>query len=164
MADYIDRAGNGFHVDRDEVSDRAFYSPGFDYVSVPTAAQFDRVTEFYSTLFHELGHSTGHKTRLDRFSGKAGSAAFGSENYSREELVAESTAAAILNALGMEDANTFRNSAAYIKSWSEHIKNDPMTFISATKHAQAAVDLILGSTPETGAEADGDEANEENPV
>ena len=144
IADYIGRAGNGFHVDRDEVSDRAFYSPSIDYVSVPNRSQFAVLSEFYSALFHELGHSTGHRTRLNRFTGKAANAAFGSQEYSREELVAESTAATILNAIGMEEANTFRNSAAYIKSWSENIQKDPMMYITATTRAQAAVDLILG--------------------
>lgn len=144
IADYIGRAGNGFHVDNDKISDHAYYSPAGDYVSVPTRAQFAALTEYYSTLFHELGHSTGHRTRLNRFTGKAANASFGSKEYSREELVAESTAATILNAIGMEEANTFRNSAAYIKSWSSKIKEDPMMYITAATRAQAAVDLILG--------------------
>ena len=156
IADYISRAGNGFKMNRVE-GDRAYYSPAFDYVTVPVREQFERVTEFYSTIFHELGHSTGHKTRLDRFSGAAGSAAFGSEDYSREELVAESTAATILNALGMEEANTFRNSAAYIKGWSEALRKDPMTFITAAKRAQDAVDLILGIEDSTPADDNGGE-------
>jgi len=146
ISDYVLRAGNGFHIDRDTVSDRAFYSPSADYVSVPMRSQFKAESEFYSTLFHELGHSTGHSSRLNRFTGAAKNAAFGSEEYGKEELVAESTSAAILNALGMEEGNTFRNSAAYIKSWSSAIKNDPLMYVSAATKAQAAVDLILGVT------------------
>lgn len=145
IADYINRAGNGFKVNRDKISDRAFYSPMQDYVTVPMRGQFAAETEFYSTLFHELGHSTGHSTRLNRFAGKAACAAFGNEEYSKEELVAESTAATILNALGMEEANTFRNSAAYIKGWASRIKSDPLMFVSAATKAQAAVDMILGT-------------------
>lgn len=150
VADYIARAGNGFEVKRDKDSDRAYYSPMSDYVRVPRREQFTILNEFYSTLFHELAHSTGHKTRLNRFTGKAAYATFGSEEYSREELVAESTAASILNALGLEEANTFRNSAAYIKSWANAIKNDPLMYVTATTRAQAAFDLILGveSNPE----------------
>lgn len=144
ITDYINRAGNGFKVNRQEVSDRAFYSPMLDYVTVPMRGQFAVETEYYSTLFHELGHSTGHNTRLNRFTGKAACAAFGSEEYSKEELVAETTAASILNAIGMEEANTFRNSAAYVKSWASHIKADPLMYVSAAIKAQAAVDLILG--------------------
>ena len=161
IADYISRAGNGFRVVRDKVSDEAFYSPALDYVNVPCREQFIEMTEFYSTMFHELGHSTGHKTRLNRFTGKAGSAAFGSETYSREELVAESTAATILNAIGLEEANTFRNSAAYIKDWASHIKEDPMMYVTAMNRAQAAVDLILGveNTDEADVDVD-DEAAE----
>ena len=77
IADYISRAGNGFKVIRDQAGDRAFYSPAMDYVQVPTRGQFPEMTEFYSTLFHELAHSTGPKTRLNRFTGKAANAAFG---------------------------------------------------------------------------------------
>ena len=146
IADYINRAGNGFKVNRNGISDRAFYSPMQDFVTVPMRGQFAAMTEFYSTLFHELGHSTGHGTRLNRFTGKAACAAFGSEDYSKEELVAETTAATILNAIGMEEANTFRNSAAYIKSWASHIKEDPLMYVSAATKAQAAVDMIMGVT------------------
>lgn len=156
VSDYVSRAGNGFHIDADKVSNEAYYSPFFDYVNVPTRAQYNSASEYYNTLFHELGHSTGHKTRLNRFTGKAAGARFGSEEYSREELVAESCAASILNAIGMEEANTFRNSAAYIKSWASHIKNDPMMYITATTRAQAAVDLILGLKTE----AEGDAVEE----
>ena len=165
IADYISRAGNGFHVDRDKVTNKACYYPGADYVSVPRREQFADVAEFYSTLFHELGHSTGHKSRLNRFTGAAACASFGSQEYSKEELVAESTAASILNALGMENANSFRNSAAYIKSWSEHIKNDPLMFVSAMTKAQAAFDLIIGidfTAPVN--PGDGDKPEEEKPA
>lgn len=126
-------------------SDRAYYSPSLDSVVVPAREQFQCMSEFYSTAFHELGHSTGHSSRCNRFTGKAACAAFGSETYSREELVAEMTAATLCNMTGLEEANTLRNSAAYIKSWSEHIKNDPLMFITACSRAGAAVDCILGA-------------------
>ena len=144
IMDYVANAGNGFHLDRDEISDEAFYSPLRDFVKVPRREQYGNLTEYYSTIFHELAHSTGHATRLNRFTGKAAHAAFGSQEYSKEELVAESTAASLLNALGMEEANAFRNSAAYIKSWSRAIKSEPLMFVSAATKAQAAFDYILG--------------------
>lgn len=144
VSDYVARAGNGFHIIRDKESREAFYVPSADYVKVPRRGQFDSIAEYYSTLFHELGHSTGHATRLNRFTGSAASAPFGSQDYSREELVAETTAATILNAIGMEDGNSFRNSAAYIQSWASHIKNDPLMYVTATTKAQMAVDMILG--------------------
>lgn len=144
VADYVSRAGNGFYIKREKVSTEAFYSPALDYVSIPMREQFAKETEYYSTLFHELGHSTGHETRLNRFSRENKVAAWGDENYAKEELVAEITAASVLNALDMEEGNTLRNSAAYIKSWSEHISKDPMMYVSAAGKAQAAFDLILG--------------------
>lgn len=149
ISDYVSRAGNGFHINRDKVSNQAFYSPSADYVTVPMVEQFSTVAEFYSTLFHELGHSTGHKTRLNRFTGKAACASFGSVEYSKEELIAEATAAGLLNALGMEEANALRNSAAYIKSWAGHIKGDPLMYVSAAQRAQDAINLILGVPEET---------------
>lgn len=143
IADYVERAGT-LRIDREGISEEAYYRPSTDYVKVPSIEQYTNVSEFYSTLFHELGHSTGHKDRLNRFTGKAASAGFGSQEYSKEELVAETTAAGILNALGMEDGNSFRNSAAYIKSWASHIKNEPMMFVTAAQRAQDAIELILG--------------------
>lgn len=144
IADYVSRAGNGFRVKREDESDRAYYSPSLDYVRVPKIGQYLENSEYYSTLFHELAHSTGHETRLNRFTGKAKNAAFGSQEYSKEELVAESTAASILNAIGLESANSFRNTAAYIKSWARAIKDDPLMYVTATTKAQAAFDLIVG--------------------
>ena len=145
IADYLRRA-TGLSIHRDGYSDEAYYSPANDSITVPHIAQFNAVAEFYSTLFHEMGHSTGHSTRLNRFTGKAACAAFGSEEYSKEELVAEITAASILNTLGIESGNSFRNSTAYVKSWSEHIKKDPMMFVTASTRAEKAINLILGTT------------------
>lgn len=71
-------------------------------------------------------------------------AAFGDESYSREELVAEISAATILSTLGLESGNSFRNSAAYVQHWSEHIAKDPMMFVAAAGRAEKAVALILG--------------------
>ena len=144
IANYLSRAA-GLKIEREPGSDRAFYRPSADLISVPVISQFEKGEEFYSTLFHEIAHSTGHESRLNRFAGKAKCVAFGSEEYSKEELVAEMTAASVLNTLGMESANSFRNSAAYIKSWAGHIKNDPLMYVSAANKAQAAFDLIIGA-------------------
>ena len=144
IAGYLARS-NGLKLERNCNSDRAFYRPSAHSITVPNISQFNQVEEFYSTLFHELGHSTGHASLLNRFSGKDAIAAFGSESYSREELVAEITAASVLNTLGLESGNSFRNSAAYVKGWSEKIKNDPMMFITAAGRAEKALALILGT-------------------
>ena len=143
IAGYLSRS-NPLELHRDRAGNRAFYRPSTDEVVIPTVNQFKEIGEYYSTLFHELGHSTGHSSRLNRFTGQAANAAFGSEEYSKEELVAEITAASILSLLGLESGNSFRNSAAYVQSWSRHIKDDPMMFISAAGRAEKAIDLILG--------------------
>lgn len=143
VADYVRRAAP-LQLDCLGTSDRAYYSPALDKVVVPNISQFSQVPEYYSTLFHELGHSTGAAGRLNRLGGKDKIAAWGDENYSREELVAEITAASILSTLGMETGNSFRNSAAYVKSWASHIKDDPMMFVVAAGRAEKAIEMILG--------------------
>lgn len=142
IAGYLQRSA-GLTLECKGHSTEAYYAPYLDKIVVPNISQFEHAEEYYSTLFHEAGHSTGHASRLNRFSGKDANAAFGSESYSREELVAEITAATILNELGMESGNSFRNSAAYVKSWASHIKADPMMFVTAASKAEKAVDLIL---------------------
>lgn len=124
-------------------SDKAYYSPTSDRVVVPLKEQYKHINEYYSTTFHELTHSTGHKTRLNRL--ETGMiASFGSETYSKEELVAEIGAATLLNMLGIETAKTFRNSTAYIQSWLQVLKNDNKFIVSAAGRAEKAVNYILG--------------------
>lgn len=137
---YVDREGIDLEIKQ---SDRAYYSPSFDRIVLPRVDQFDNTSEFYSTAFHEATHSTGHKSRLNRFTGEAANAAFGSETYSKEELVAEIGAACILHELNMETSDSFRNSAAYIQSWLKVLKNDKRMIISAASRAEKAVKLIL---------------------
>lgn len=135
---YFDRESCGLRICE---SDRAYYSPAEDLVNVPQMSQYDAVEEYYSTLFHEMTHSTGHKTRLDRF--LAGSTFFGSEVYSKEELVAEMGSAFMLNRLGIESGKVFRNSVAYLQSWSRKFREDSRLFVNASSKAEAAVNYIL---------------------
>ena len=137
--DYVKRSGVRFIA---EASDRAYYSPRQDKVVVPDITQYKIVEEFYSTAFHELTHSTGHKSRLNRFEDEK-SAAFGSEIYSKEELVAELGAATLVNYIGLESEKSFRNSAAYIKGWLKRLQDDPKFIVSASARAEKAVDMIL---------------------
>ena len=124
------------------ITNKAFYSPSADYIQVPCKEQYVAIEEFYSTLFHEMVHSTGHKTRLDRL--ETGSKAhFGSESYSKEELTAEIGSASILNMLGIETPKTFRNSSAYIQSWLKVLRNDCKFIVSASGKAEKAVKYIL---------------------
>lgn len=111
IAGYLQRSGVELEHRK---GDEAFYSPSVDRVVLPLREQFPSMAEYYSTAFHELTHSTGHSSRLDRISRRA---FFGNEDYSREELVAEIGAAALLNHCGIETADSFKNSAAYIQSW-----------------------------------------------
>ena len=105
--------------------------------------QYKVINEYYSTTFHEITHSTGHQNRLNRLqSGQV--AAFGSEEYSKEELVAEIGSAALMNLLGIETIKTFRNTAAYIQSWLNVLKNDNKFIVSASSKAEKAVNFILG--------------------
>ena len=95
FAGYRARSGVKFELLK---QNKAFDSPAYDKIVLPLLNQFSAAEEYYSTLFHESVHSTGHVTRLNRFDGQ-GSATFGSETYSKEELVAEIGAAAILHEL-----------------------------------------------------------------
>lgn len=129
------------------ITNKAFYSPARDQIQVPCKEQYTNIEEFYSTLFHEMIHSTGHKDRLNRIDSSANSY-FGSKSYSKEELVAEIGAASILNMLGIETKNTFKNSASYIQSWLKVLKNDVKFIVSATSKAQKAVDYVLNNINE----------------
>ena len=136
---YLERSG----VTHTEViGDKAFYRPSTDSIQTPTKAQFKDPAEYYSTLFHEITHSTGHPTRLDRFR-ESGSHAFGSENYSKEELVAELGASALVNFLGLETKGSFRNTAAYIQSWASRLREDTRLIVHASGKAEKAVNFIL---------------------
>lgn len=128
--------------------DRAFYRPSTDSVTIPLLAQFKDVAEYYSTAFHELTHSTGHESRLNRL---AKCAFFGSEEYSKEELVAEIGAAALVNHVGLETAGSFRNSAAYIQSWLKALRDDKRMIVSASGQAEKAVKMILDEDEENAA-------------
>lgn len=120
----------------------AWYRPSMDLVNVPPMKEFENVEEYYSTLFHECVHSTGHKKRLNR-EGVTGTISFGSEDYSKEELVAE-LGASMLNAVAGISNDTIVNSASYIASWLKVLKDDKKMIVTAGAQAQKAADFILG--------------------
>ena len=137
IADYLQRSGvKLIHQE----GDRAFYRPSTDSITLPLMAQFKEVAEYYSTAFHELTHSTGHQNRLDRLSKTA---FFGSEAYSKEELIAELSASALVSYCGLETSSSFRNNAAYIQNWLKVLKDDKRFIVSAAGKAEKAVSLIL---------------------
>lgn len=129
----------------DVIGDEAYYAPSRDYLQVPVKEQYKDIAEYYSTKFHEMIHSTGHKSRLGRFAETAAIAPFGSEDYSKEELIAEIGSACLMNYIGIETPKTFKNSAAYIQSWLRVLKNDKRMIVSAGGKAQKAVEYILGN-------------------
>ena len=118
---------------------RACYVPVADRIEMPDASAFEMREEFYSTLFHEMTHSTGAKTRLDR----GLDTRFGSHDYTLEELVAECGAAFLCGKAGI-DAATIENSAAYLAGWAKKLRSEPKWIVSAAAKAAKAADLILG--------------------
>lgn len=129
---------------------QAWYRASDDLVNMPSRDLFNDPGEFYTTVFHEFGHSTGHKDRLAR--PEIGTSYFGSHPYGREELVAEMTAAFLAAEAGI--THTQANSAAYLASWIKTIKADPKAVVVAAGKAQKAADHILDQTPDYGDEED----------
>ena len=134
---------------RIEQHSQAFYRPSADMVGMPSRNCFESPEAYYSTLFHELTHSTGHKSRLNRFEENAADHQFGSESYSKEELVAEMGAAMLAGTAGISHA-TLGNSASYLQTWITRLKSDSRLIISAASQAQKAVDHILGKNQNEG--------------
>lgn len=116
--------------------ERAFFVPSQDFIQVPPQPAFKDQINYYRTCFHELGHWTGHKSRLDRnMKGK-----FGSKDYAREELVAEMTSAFVCTAQGI--VPTVRHTD-YIASWLKVLKEDKRAIFRAASLASKAADFIL---------------------
>ena len=127
-------------------SDRAYYSPKKDEVVVPELPQYKIKEEYYSTLYHELTHSTGIEKRCNRKIDSV--AAFGDFSYSKEELVAEIGSAMSLNRLGIECEKAFKNSVAYLQGWLKALKDDKKMIVVAAGQAQKAVDYIFDGKAE----------------
>ena len=125
--------------------DKAYYSPTFDLIHLPLFEQFTNANEYYSTAFHESVHSTMKETRCNRAEDRKGKlVAFGSNEYSKEELVAEIGSANLMNILGIESDKSFRNSTAYIQNWLSVLRNDVKFIVSASGKPEKAVKYILG--------------------
>jgi antirestriction protein ArdC len=121
---------------------RACYSPAADKVTMPKPEDFRSGEDYYTVLFHELTHSTGHAIRLNR-KGITDSIIFGSPTYAKEELVAEMGAAFLSGHVGIVE-RTVDNSAAYIQNWLAELSKDRKLVIQAAAQAQKAADFILG--------------------
>jgi len=137
-------------------SGKAVYNKLSDIVTVPPLGDYTVPAEYYSTLFHELAHATGHENRLNR-SGITQTAVFGDPVYSQEELVAEFASAMLCGVAGI-DNDTIANSASYIGGWLRALKDDKTMAIRAAGQAQKAADYILGVSHSEEVEHDDDAA------
>ena len=136
--DYIAKSGITFEA---KTSTKAYYNPNTDTVVVPRIEQFKSSESYYGTCYHEMAHSTGHKSRLDRLTKTAH---FGNDEYSREELTAELTAAMLCNYTGIDTTAITNNSAAYIQSWLKALRNDKNMVLVAAAKAEKAYNYIIG--------------------
>jgi len=124
-----------------ETGNRACYNLAADKITMPSMQLFTTAEEYYSTLYHEGIHATGHESRI----GRDLTGGFGSGSYSREELVAELGAAMLCGHVGIV-GKTIENSQAYCKSWASKLKADAKLIVQASGAAQKAADYILGET------------------
>jgi len=115
----------------------AYYAPGQDYISMPAFEAFKSAAHFYGTAFHEIGHWTGHKSRLDRDLRHR----FGERAYAAEELVAELCAAFLCAEFSLD--GDLRH-AGYIQHWISLLRSDRRAFFTACSKAQAAADYLRG--------------------
>lgn len=129
---------------------RAFYSPALDVVGMPPASAFRTPEGYAATLLHELGHGTGHESRLGRdLSGR-----FGSRSYAVEELVAELTSCMVGAVLGLPC--DVENHASYLHSWLEVLREDSRAVFRAAAAAQKAADWMLALHPDYAARSGAD--------
>ena len=118
------------------------YYPGWDKIVMPRRGLFDTNDEFYHSLFHEMTHSTGHETRLNR-RGVTRYDHFGSHQYGEEELVAGMTAAMLARETGIDSAPGELNSAAYLQSWLGSMEESPEMLVSAIDESERALRYLL---------------------
>ena len=117
--------------------DFACYSPGPDVITMPKPEAFSSSDAYTATALHEIGHWTGHTSRLARdLTGR-----FGTQAYAAEELVAELTSAYLCASLGVDSA--LEHHASYIENWRQLLRSDPKAIVTAASRAQAAADFIL---------------------
>ncbi|MCH4200640.1 MAG: zincin-like metallopeptidase domain-containing protein [Clostridium tyrobutyricum] len=129
------------NIKKVEGSNRCYYNVARDFISVPNINQFENETAFYSAVFHEMIHSTGHKSRLDRLKNED-QFQFSSQSYSKEELVAEIGACMIMSKLKIEKASVNKNSVSYIYGWLRTISEDIKLITFAAQQAEKAVNFI----------------------
>ena len=118
------------------------YVPALDQIRIPGVGNFNSTSDYYATLFHELAHSTGHTSRLDR-EGVSEAKHSNKIRYSKEELIAEMGFSFLCTFTGIEKTNLTNNSATYLQSWLQVFKQDKTMVVKAASQAQNAVDFII---------------------
>ncbi len=146
---------------------RAYYSPGTDKIHLPAIAAFDTMQDYYATALHEIAHSTGHESRLNRDL----SGGFGSESYAKEELRAELACVFMQMEQGIQlNGKHITNHAAYLNSWLEAAKRDTSVFFKAAADAQKIADYVADNYLQSAAvavteeESESQEQPEKNPM
>lgn len=140
--DVVDKIANGMNVEIEEFfnSQSAYYNLTEDKIHMPKLEQFKGNYEASSTALHELGHATGHKSRLDRKMGNK----FGSKDYAFEELIAEITSCFMSEYVENPiTEDNIKNHEAYIQSWTKEIKNNKNYLFKAIKEAHKASDYMI---------------------
>ena len=122
------------------------YLPRIDRVEIQSINNFNSSDDYYASLYHELAHSTGNFSRLNR-KGIVDKIEFGSESYTKEELIAEISASFLCSYTGIE--NTFSNQVSYIQNWLTALSNDKRMVVIAASQAQKATEYILNILPQT---------------
>nr|WP_091698019.1 zincin-like metallopeptidase domain-containing protein [Algoriphagus locisalis] len=124
----------------------AYYRADLDQITMPEKRLFASAEQYFGVLYHEICHSTGHPSRLNRV-GVSEPQQFANGFYAKEELIAEMGAGYLNNFTGILDQNLLENSAAYIQNWLNELRNDRHLLIEAASKAQKAVDYILMEAP-----------------
>ncbi len=138
VQDFVERENNFKIVHREN---KAYYNKTNDFINMPEMNSFIGSESYYKTLFHEMVHSTGHNSRLNRKTLEEVSS-FGSVEYSKEELVAEIGSMYLTGLLGIDCEDTMENSQAYIKGWCKHLREAKDECIYAMQQATKAVNYI----------------------
>lgn len=135
--DYIENTGAIIN----HGGNRAYYTPANDSVQLPTFESFKDAAAYYGTALHELGHWTGHISRLDRFDDKGNVGSMSKPNIAREELIAELCATFLTASLGIEKTID-ENHISYLQSWLTLLRSDKKAIFVAAAAAQKACDLL----------------------
>lgn len=139
----IDNMPNKPYIKVDKTVEYAFYFLKNDIVTIPSPEQFNTKDLFFSTFFHELGHSTGHHTRLNR---KLKAFEHDQQSYAREELIAELAASFLCARTGYTSEIQENNNTYYLQHWLKFMKEDSKFIFNVCSQAQQAVNYILNVT------------------